>query len=51
MTSCKNSNKYIYKAKLIEQKLKKRKMLEEINDFTGLSKYMQSKKFAENQHK
>jgi hypothetical protein len=51
MTSCKNSNKYIYKAKLSEQKLKKRKMLEEINDFTGLSKYMQSKKFAENQHK
>lgn len=46
-----NSNKYIYKAKLIEQKLKKRKMLEEINDFAGLSKYMQSKKFAENQYK
>lgn len=51
MTSCKNSNKYIYEAKLIEQKLKKRKMLEEINDFAGLSKYMQSKKFAENQYK
>jgi hypothetical protein len=51
MVNCNNSNKYIYKAKLIEQKLKKRKMLDEINDFTGLSKYMQSKKFAENQHK
>jgi hypothetical protein len=51
MSKCTNSNKYIYKAKLIEQKLKKRKMLQEISDFTGLSKYMQSKKFAENQHK
>lgn len=51
MTNCNNSNKYIYKAKLIEQKLKKRKMLEEINDFAGLSKYMQTKKFAENQRK
>lgn len=51
MINCNNSNKYIYKAKLVEQKIKKRKMLEEINDFTGLSKYMQSKKFAENQRK
>lgn len=46
-----NSNKYIYKAKLIELKIKKRKMLEEINDFAGLSKHIQTKKFAENQHK
>lgn len=51
MVNCTSSNKYIYKAKLIEQKIKKRKMLDEINDFTGLSKYMQTKKFAENQRK
>ena len=51
MSTCTNSNKYIYKAKLIEQKLKKRKMLQEISDFTGLSKYMQTKKFVENQRK
>ena len=51
MSNCTNSNKYIYKAKLIEQKLKKRKMLQELSDFTGLSKHMQTRKFAENQHK
>lgn len=45
----KDENKYIYQAKLYEEKLKKRKMLQEINEFATLSKYMQNKKFAENQ--
>lgn len=42
-------NKYIYQAKLYEEKLKKRKLLEEINQFAALSKYMQTRKFQENQ--
>lgn len=41
-------NKYIYQAKLYEEKLKKRKLLDEINQFATLSKYMQTRKFQEN---
>jgi hypothetical protein len=42
-------NSVIYYAKLQEEKLKKRKMLEEINNYTALSKHIQSKKYTENQ--
>ncbi len=42
-------NKDIYKAKLFEEKRKKRRLMEEISQFTALSKYIQTKKFQENQ--
>jgi len=42
-------NAQIYNAKLQEEKLKKRKVLEEINGYTALSKHIQSKKYKENQ--
>lgn len=42
-------DKYIYMAKLSEAKLKKTQALQEINNYIALSKYWQSKKFAENQ--
>jgi hypothetical protein len=42
-------NAFIYEAKLQEEKLKKRKILEEINSYTALSKHIQSKKYKENQ--
>lgn len=41
-------DKSIYLAKLYEDKLKKREMLSEINDYITTSKYLQSKKFEEN---
>ena len=44
---CENSS--IYSAKLQEAKLKKRKVLEEINTYTALSKHIQSKKYRDNQ--
>lgn len=52
----KNNNKniqdrYIYLAKLNEEKLKKQAALSEINNYITLSKHWQSKKFAENQVK
>lgn len=40
--------KYIYLAKLEEDKRKKRLALEEINGYAELSKYWQNKKFQEN---
>jgi hypothetical protein len=46
----KNSeNAMIYRAKLQEEKLKKRKLLDEINEYTALSKHIQRTKFKENQ--
>lgn len=42
-------DKSIYLAKLYEEKLKKRTWTEEINTYIKTSKYMQSKKFEENQ--
>jgi len=44
---CENSS--IYSAKLQEAKLKKRKILEEINTYTALSKHIQSRKYKDNQ--
>lgn len=41
-------DKSIYLAKLYEDKLKKRAILSEINDYVLTSKYLQSKKFEEN---
>lgn len=46
----KNSeNSIIYGTKLQEERLKKRKVLEEINGYTALSKHIQGKKYKENQ--
>jgi hypothetical protein len=42
-------NSLIYNAKLQEEKLKKRRVLEEINLYTAISKHIQSKKYKENQ--
>jgi len=42
-------DRYIYLAKLYEEKLKKQQVLNEITEFVNLSKYMQTKKFSENQ--
>lgn len=42
-------SKSIYIAKLNEEKIKKRVMSKEINDYILTSKYWQSKKFAENE--
>lgn len=44
-----SEDKYIYLAKLEEDKRKKRLALEEINGYAELSKYWQNKKFQENQ--
>lgn len=41
----------IYMAKLYEEKLRKQQALSEINEFVTLSKFLQTKKFAENQVK
>lgn len=40
--------KYIYMAKLSEEKIKKNRALKEINDYALTSKYWQSKKYDEN---
>lgn len=45
----KNPKNPIYGTKLQEEKLKKRKILNEINNYTVLSKYIQSKKYKDNQ--
>lgn len=46
----KNSeDKHIFMAKLFEERLKKRKAIEEMNEYASLSKHWQTKKFAENQ--
>jgi len=44
-------DRYIYLAKLYEEKLKKQQVLNEITEFVNLSKYLQTKKFSENQVK
>lgn len=44
-------DRYIYMAKLNEEKLKKQAALREINNYVTLSKHWQTKKFAENQGK
>lgn len=44
-------DRYIYMAKLYEEKLRKQQALSEINEFVTLSKFLQTKKFAENQVK
>lgn len=44
-------DKYIYVAKLNEDKLKKRKCMKEIEHFTAFSKYLQSSKYKEYQDK
>lgn len=41
--------KSIVRAKLLEEKLKKRQMTTEINSYIALSKYWQTKQFAENE--
>lgn len=41
--------KDIFLAKLYEEKLKKRVALEQMNEYVNISKYWQTKKFAENQ--
>lgn len=41
--------KSVYLAKLIEGKLKKRAMTQEINSYINISKHWQSRKFKENQ--
>ena len=48
LTKTEAENKYIYLAKLNEERLKRRKLQDEINQFAALSKYMQTKKFTEN---
>ena len=40
--------KYIYMAKLSEEKIKKSRALKELNDYALTSKYWQSKKYDEN---
>lgn len=40
-------DKFIYLAKLNEDKLKKRKAMEELEQYTTLSRYIQSKKYTE----
>lgn len=42
-------NAVIYSAKLQEAKLKKRRVLEEINTYIALSRYIQSAKYKDNQ--
>lgn len=44
----KNEDKYIYCAKLVENKYRKRQALSEIEEYANLSRYWQNKKFAEN---
>ncbi len=44
-------DRYIYMAKLNEDKLKKQAALREINNYINLSKHWQTKKFAEHQDK
>ena len=41
------SDKNIYLAKFLEDKLKKKKALEEIEQYTALSRHIQDKKYAE----
>jgi hypothetical protein len=43
-----NEIKSIYLAKLYEEKLKKREMTKEINNYIQISKYWQTKKYEEN---
>lgn len=47
----KTEDRYIYMAKLNEEKLKKKAALKEINEFASISKYWQTKKFIENKGK
>lgn len=47
----KNEDKYIYCAKLAENKYRKRQALSEIEGYANLSRYWQNKKFAENTDK
>ena len=42
-------NSVVYVAKLKEEKLKKRRVLEEINEYTLLSKHIQRTKYKQNQ--
>lgn len=42
-------DKQIFMAKLIEEKRKKQELSKEIQDYIATSKYMQAKKFAENE--
>jgi len=44
-----NENAIVYVAKLKEEKLKKRRVLEEINEYTLLSKHIQRTKYKQNQ--
>jgi hypothetical protein len=45
------ADRYIYMAKLNEEKLKKQAALNELNTYINISKHLQTKKFAENQAK
>ena len=45
------ADRYIYMAKLNEEKLKKQAAVNELNNYISISKHLQSKKFAENQAK
>lgn len=47
----KNDDKYIYSAKLVENKKRKRQALLEIEEYANLSRHWQTKKFAENMDK
>lgn len=44
----KNDDKYIYCAKLVENKYRKRQAVLEIEEYANLSRYWQTKKFIEN---
>jgi hypothetical protein len=44
-------DKFIYVAKLNEEKLKKRKFLKELDQYLSISKYMQTNKYKEYQDK
>jgi hypothetical protein len=43
----KSPDRYIYLAKFLEDKLKKKKAIQEIEQYTSLSRYIQDKKFTE----
>lgn len=46
-----DEDKSIYMAKLIEEKRKKKRLFDEMQDYITISKHWQSKKYAENQVK
>lgn len=46
-----NTDKYIYSAKLTENRVRKKEAVREIEEYANTSRYLQSKKFAENMNK